>query len=125
MLGGERKRTFVVTPAIHQAYLETAPEPLKTIEIFGIEDGLRLEEMVSLSWSQVYVEDEADADGLYGYLKIVRGKSENAKRNFPITAIMREVLVRQRKISRSEFVFVVKIARLRSPSGHSTSSRPG
>lgn len=115
----------MVTPAIHQAYLETAPEPLKTIEIFGIEDGLRLEEMVSLSWSQVYVEDEADADGLYGYLKIVRGKSENAKRNFPITAIMREVLVRQRKISRSEFVFVVKIARLRSPSGHSTSSRPG
>src|SRR5271165_392952 len=125
MLGGERKRTFVVTPAIHQAYLETAPEPLKTIEVFGMEDGLRLEEMVSLSWSQVYVEDEADADGLYGYLKIVRGKSENAKRNFPITAIMREVLVRQRKISRSEFVFVVKIARLRSPSGHSTSSRPG
>ena len=125
MLGGERKRTFVVTPAIHQAYLETAPEPLKTIEIFGIEDGLRLEEMVSLSWSQVYMEHEADADGLYGYLKIVRGKSENAKRNFPITAIMREVLVRQRKISRSEFVFVVKIARLRSPSGHSTSSRPG
>jgi len=66
MLGGERKRTFVVTPAIHQAYLETAPEPLKTIEVFGMEDGLRLEEMVSLSWSQVYMEHEADADGLYG-----------------------------------------------------------
>src|SRR5271157_3581150 len=65
MLGGERKRTFVVTPAIHQAYLETAPEPLKTIEVFGMEDGLRLEEMVSLSWSQVYMEHEADADGLY------------------------------------------------------------
>jgi hypothetical protein len=44
MLGGERKRTFIVTPAIHKAYLEAAPEPLKTIEIFGMEDGLRLEE---------------------------------------------------------------------------------
>ena len=64
--------------------------------------------MPSLSWSQVYIEDEADVDGLYGYLKIVRGKSENAKGNFSITAIMREVLVRQRKISRSEFVFVCK-----------------
>ena len=108
MLGGERKRTFIVTPVIHQAYLEAAPEPLKTIEVFGMEDGLRLEEMVSLAWSQIHLEDKPDADGLYGYLKITCGKSENAKRNFPITAIMRKVLVRQKKISRSEFVFVRK-----------------
>lgn len=45
---------------------------------------------------------------LYGYLKIVRGKSENAKRNFPITAVMHEVLLRQKKISQSDFVFVRK-----------------
>lgn len=108
MLGGERKRTFIVTPAIHKAYLKAAPEPLKTIEIFGMQDGLRLEEMVSLTWPQVHMEDKPDADGLYGYLKIIRGKSENAKRNFPITAGMREVLVRQKKISHSEFVFVRK-----------------
>jgi integrase len=106
MLGGERKRTFVVTPVVHQAYLESAPEPLRTIEVFGMEDGLRLEEIVSLTWPQVFMEDKPDEDGLFGYLKIVHGKSENAKRDFPITATMREVLLQQKKVSQSEFVFV-------------------
>ena len=35
-----------------------------------------------------------------------RCKSENAKRTSPITAVMHEVLVRQKKISPSAFVFV-------------------
>ena len=106
MLGGERKRTFIVTPAVQQAYLDAAVEPLKTIEIFGNENGFRLEELVSLTWPQVHL--EGGNGKTFGYVEILRGKSKKARRTFPITATMKEILLKQRELSQSEYVFVRK-----------------
>lgn len=90
MLKGERQRDFVLTPAGEVEYLSLAPQPLKDAAILMLDTGLRVGEVVRLTWADIQLEPVGSA--AFGYLRVREGKSKNAKRTVPITARARLML---------------------------------
>lgn len=79
-------------------------EPCRTVATFLLDTGLRISECVRLTWDRVVTVD--DDPELYGYLQVVRSKSKKSERYIPLTRTAREIIDRQRQLSRSQFVFV-------------------
>jgi integrase len=100
MLEGERHREFVLTGAVKDEFIGGLPEPCQTIARFLVNTGLRISECSSLTWDRVFLDDGAS------YIFIDRGKTKRAKRCIPLTDEARDILERQKTISRSNYVFV-------------------
>jgi integrase len=83
LLDGERTRDFVLDQRAEQQYLQKAPQPLEDIAVLILETGLRIGEALMLQWESVRL--EALPGARFGYLKVIAGKSRNARRNIPLT----------------------------------------
>jgi integrase len=109
MLKGERQRDFVLTPAGEAEYLSLAPQPLKDAAVLMLDTGLRVGELVRLTWSDIQLEPVGSA--AFGYLRVREGKSKNAKRTVPITArvrLMREARLRECDCQSDALVFGIE-----------------
>ena len=58
-----------------------------------------------MKWAEIYVDPVGKARR--GYVHVRGTKSRNSKRNLSLTAIAQMILLRQRQISRCEYVFVM------------------
>lgn len=103
MLAGERIREFVLSYDQERDYLGFASQPLKDAALLILDTGLRVGEAVNLEWSDVSLEPVNGAR--YGYLRVRKGKSKNAKRNVSLTARVREMLMARYTSSNSKWVF--------------------
>jgi integrase len=100
MLAGERNREFVLTGALRDEFIGGLPEPCKTIARFLVNTGLRISECCALTWDRVSLTDAQ------GYIYIDKGKSKRAKRHIPLTDEAQLILEEQKRVSRSNYVFV-------------------
>jgi len=103
MLKGERIREFVLNREAEQKYLESAPQPLADLATLILETGLRIGEALQLRWEYIRLEPLAGA--AFGYLRVVDGKSKNARRNIPLTDRAAGVLGNRLADSQSPWVF--------------------
>jgi integrase len=87
LLPGERHRDTVVTPEQERAYLDHAPEPVKSVAIVLVDTGLRPDECYRLRW-----EDTHWSAGRYGTLSVKHGKTRAARRTIPMSAGVRFIL---------------------------------
>src|SRR5215469_9334689 len=83
LLDGERTRDFVLNQQLEHEYLGHAPQPLRDIALLILETGLRIGEALMLQWDHIRLEPLPRAR--FGYLKVVAGKSKNARRTIPLT----------------------------------------
>jgi integrase len=103
LLPGENNREFVLSHAEEPLYLNTAPQPLRDFAILDLDTGLRVGEALSLEWKDVHL---VPANGAkFGYIKIRRGKSKNARRNVPLTERTRVMLEERKAQSSLAWVF--------------------
>jgi len=102
LLDGERTRDFVLDQRAEQQYLEKAPQPLKDIAVLILETGLRIGEALTLQWESVRL--EALPGARFGYLKVIAGKSKNARRNIPLTDRV-SLMLRRRMGGATTWVF--------------------
>ena len=100
MLKGERQREFVLSGALREEFIGGLVEPCQSIARFLVNTGLRISECCLLTWDRVHISDEQS------YIYVDRGKSKRARRNVPLTKEARAIVENQRRISRSNFVFV-------------------
>ncbi len=94
LLKGEKERTFVLSYADEQNYLQMAPRPLRDAATLMLDTGLRVGELVTLQWSDIHLQPIGRA--VFGYLQVRSGKSKNAKRTIPLTARVRAMLENRR-----------------------------
>lgn len=104
MLRGERNRDFVISHALEPKYLAACPQPLQDAALLMLETGVRSGEAVALEWKDVHLDPAVHAR--FGYIRIRKGKSANAKRNLSLSERAAQML-RQRKAAavRSQWVF--------------------
>jgi integrase len=103
LLDGERNREFVLNHDQERNYLDFAPQPLKDAAVLILDTGLRVGEAVNLEWSDVHLEPVGSAK--YGYIRIRRGKTKNAKRNVSLTARVRDMLQARQSTSNTHWAF--------------------
>jgi len=87
LLGGERRRDFVLGRDQEAAYLAACPEYLARIALLIVDTGLRIGEALALRWPDL----DLDA-GRHGYVKVCAGKTPSARRGVPLTARVRAML---------------------------------
>jgi integrase len=97
LLNGERIRDFVLDQRAEQQYLESAPQPLRDIALLIVETGLRIGEALAPQSEHIKLEPLPGAR--FGYVRVVAGKSTNARRNIPLTD--RVVLMLRRRLAES------------------------
>ena len=103
LLRGERVREFILEPEMEEQYLSACPDILKNVAKLLLDTGLRLNEALSLTWSDVHLEPLPGAS--YGYLNVRRASSKNSKsRNVPLSPRVTEML-KQLTAHSGEFVF--------------------
>ena len=90
MLPGERNREFVLSHKCEADYLKGAPQPLRDVALLTLETGLRVGEAVALEVSDVHLDPVGDA--MFGYVRVPRWESKNARRNVPLTSCARAML---------------------------------
>jgi integrase len=111
MLRGE-SRDFVVSHRLEPKYLEALPQPLKDVAILILETGVRVGEAVGLDWPEVYLQPAIHAK--FGYIRIRKGKSKNAKRNLSLSERAAEMLRIEKLIQNRNGYFPAKPLRLPS-----------
>ncbi len=93
LLPGEIGRDYVLDYETEKRYLAAAPQPLNDVAVLIIDTGLRLNEALSLEWSDITdITDERMA-----YVTIRKGKTANAKRSVPLTTRCRQMLARRHR----------------------------
>jgi integrase len=83
LLDGEKIRDFVLSRGLEEQYLNNAPQPLRDIVLLILETGLRIGEVLQLRLEHVRL--DALPGARFGYLRVIEGKSKNARRNIPLT----------------------------------------
>jgi integrase len=73
----------VLSRRIEETYVTTCPQPLADVTVLILEAGLRIGEVLSLSWADVELDPLIGSR--FGYLRIREGKSKNARRTVPLT----------------------------------------
>jgi integrase len=104
LLSGERSREFVLSHEQETTYLEGTSQPLADISLLILDTGLRVGEVVALEWPNVHTEPVGKAK--FGFVHVQKGKGKNAKRNVPLTARARAMLLARKGQSTSFRVFV-------------------
>jgi site-specific recombinase XerD len=102
LLSGERNRQFVLDHATENVYLEFAPQPLRDVALLLIDTGLRLDEGLSLEWTDVHLTPNGSR---WGFIQIRGGKSKNARRAVPLTERTHNLLERLWKESKTALLF--------------------
>lgn len=97
LLPGEKPREFVLSHQQEAAYLENAPEPLKSVALLLVDTGLRISEALALQWSDVHLE--------HNFLHVRSGKSRNATRDVLLTTRVQAMLETRCAARRSPWVF--------------------
>lgn len=105
LLSGENQREFVLSREQQIGYFDVCPEFLRNWGRLALETGMRRKELRSLKWPDVHFEPVGKAR--CGYVHVRGTKSRNSKRNLSLTATAQIILLRQREISKCEFVFVM------------------
>ena len=77
-----------------------ASQLLKYAALLVLDKGLRAGEAVNLEWADMILEPANGAR--YGYLRVRKGKSKNAKRNVSLTTRVRGMLIDRHSKSNSE-----------------------
>ncbi|MEI9812921.1 MAG: tyrosine-type recombinase/integrase [Acidobacteriota bacterium] len=106
LLGGERRREFVLDHAAEKVYLEACPDPLKDASLLMLDTGLRSGEAAALEWGDIHL--KAAVGKKFGYLQIRRGKSASAVRTVSLTERVALMLTARRKASKTDHVFTVR-----------------
>jgi integrase len=105
LLSDENQREFVLSRDQQEKYFAACPEFLRNWAHFSLETGMRRKELHSMKWSDIYVDPIGKARR--GYVHVRGTKSKNSKRNLSLTAAAQMILLRQRQVSRCEYVFVM------------------
>lgn len=104
MVEGERQREFILSDDVLSQFLALASDDMKLLLPFLVDTGCRISEACDLTWDRVSFMPKQGAER--GYIYINKGKSKYAKRYIPLTERARRVLLAQKEISRSQFVWV-------------------
>jgi integrase len=104
-LPGEKGRERVITFEEEARYLNVSTPTLYDAAILGADTGMRPNsELFCLEWTNVFLEPGLNTPN--GFLHVVRGKTENAVRNIPLTTRAHGVLLaRLAKYGSNRFVF--------------------
>jgi integrase len=90
LLGGERCREFVLSRETETRYLAAAPQPLYDAAIVMLDAGLRVGELLRLTWDDISFEPRPGSK--LGSILIRKGKSKNAKRVLSMTTRVADTL---------------------------------
>jgi integrase len=103
-LKGEAEHDFVLSYDQEKEYLSLAPQTLKDAAILLVDTGLRIGELTRLEWADIHLEPVGSAK--FGYVRVRKGKSRNAKRNVSLTARVKQMLTdRLKREPTSAWVF--------------------
>jgi integrase len=101
----ERERDFVFSNQQYEAWVQTAPEPLRSASVMARNSGMSRNELIALQKDCVHLTDDPNEFGFFGTIAVRRGlKRESRKRPLPITAAMRVVLLAALKQSKCKYV---------------------
>jgi integrase len=105
MLPGERKREFVFSADGLAAFLDAIPtfNMLHMLVPVLVDTGLRLSEALNLTWETACFTPKEGAKR--GYVQVLKGKSDYAKRYVPLTGLARVYLKECAKRSKCMYVF--------------------
>lgn len=103
LLGGERRREFVLAHANEKTYLDACPEPLKDAALLMLDTALRSGEAAKLEWRDVHL--KAAAGKKYGYLQVRHGKSAAAARTVSLTERVSKMLAARKRAAKTFYVF--------------------
>jgi integrase len=93
LMDGENKRDYVVPSQDEQKYLmkaRTANSLLADVVTILLDTAMRPEECYRLRWESI-----TWSAGLYGVLQVIRGKTNNARRELPMSLRVRGILQAQ------------------------------
>jgi integrase len=103
LLRGEGHREFVLSREMEAKYLEACPKLLHDAAVVLIDSGLRLNELLTLSWPEVHLEPVGGAS--YGFLTVLGSRAKSSKaRSLPLSSRVVEVL-KGRGVKGAGFVF--------------------
>jgi len=103
LLGGERRRDFVLIHADETKYLDGCPEPLRDAALLMLDTALRSGEAAKLEWRDIHLNA---ADGKkYGYLQVRTGKSAAATRTVSLTERVSKMLAARKRAAKTFHVF--------------------
>jgi integrase len=103
LLKGEGQRDFVLSHQDEAKYLTACPPLLRDAASVMLDTGLRLGELLNLTWEDIRFEPAGAAK--FGFLKVRVGKSKNAQRTLSLTSRASAVLFARRKQSTSAYAF--------------------
>ena len=78
-------------------------QPLQDVALLILDTGLRVGEAASLRWADIRLDPAGEAR--YGFLRVRLGKSENARRNVPLTGRVREMLMARGALQHTSYIF--------------------
>jgi integrase len=77
LLHRDRNRDYVCSRTDETRYLAIAPVPLRLVALIAVDAGLRISEICRLQWAHVDIQNRT--------LRVIKGKSANAKRTIDLT----------------------------------------
>jgi len=96
-LPGGKGRDRVISFAEEKLYLVAASRTLRDAAIMAADTGLRPNsEIFPLEWSNVHLESTSEAP--QGFIHVIRGKTDAAMRNLPLTPRTRDMLLARRQL---------------------------
>lgn len=101
----ERERDFIFSDKEYEAWIDAAPEPLRSASIIARNCGMSRNELIALQKDCIHMIGTPDPRGFYGFIEVKRGlKRESRKRKLPITAAMHQVLLAALKQAKGKHV---------------------
>lgn len=103
LLGGERRRGFVLADAGERPYLEVCPPMLKDAALRMLDTGRRSGEACALAWRDVSIKPSEGKK--YGFIHVRRGKSAGSVRTVSLTERVSKLLATRKRAAETLYVF--------------------